>query len=90
MLYLIVQRRSFIKLIGLILSIFNVKILGYDGNDNEKISFKHGVASGDPTKNKIILWTKITKTSKKTINVSWQVSDCKNFSNSNNFDDKFV
>ena len=75
------HRRSFIKLIGLILSIFNVRIFGYDGSNTEKISFKHGVASGDPTKNKIILWTKITKSTKKTINVNWQVSDNKNFSN---------
>ena len=80
MIYLIVHRRSFIKLIGLILSIFNVRIFGYDAYNNDKISFKHGVASGDPTKNKIILWTKISKTSKKTINVSWQVSDNKKFS----------
>jgi len=76
-----VHRRSFIKLLGLILSIFNVRIFGYDKKNNEKISFNHGLASGDPTKNKIILWTKITKTTKKAINVSWQVSDKKNFSN---------
>lgn len=66
---------------GLILSIFNIRIFGYNTNNSEIISFEHGVASGDPTKNKIILWTKITKTSKNTINVNWQISDDKNFSN---------
>jgi alkaline phosphatase D len=66
MLYLIMHRRSFIKLMGLILSIFNIRIFGYNTNNSEIISFEHGVASGDPSKNKIILWTKITKTSKNT------------------------
>ena len=75
------HRRSFIKLMGLILSIINIRIFGYNTNNSEIISFEHGVASGDPTKNKIILWTKITKTSKNTINVNWQISDNKNFSN---------
>ena len=75
------HRRSFIKLMGLILSIFNIRIFGYNTSNSEIISFEHGVASGDPTKNKIILWTKITKTSKNTINVNWQISDNKNFSN---------
>ena len=62
------HRRSFIKLMGLILSILNIRIFGYNTSNSEIISFEHGVASGDPTKNKIILWTKITKTSKNTIN----------------------
>ena len=75
------NRRSFIKIIGLTISIFNIRVFGYSTNNNEKISFNHGVASGDPTSNKIILWTKITKASNKSINVSWHVSDKKNFLN---------
>ena len=74
------HRRSFIKLIGLFFSIFNIKVFGY-GTNNEKIEFNHGVASGDPTADAIIIWTKITKSSNSTINVKWQFSDKKNFSN---------
>ena len=63
------ERRSFIKFLGF-LSIFNTKL--FSQNNNEKVSFNHGVASGDPTHSNIIIWTKITKNTNLKIDV-----DCK-------------
>ncbi|QHT65756.1 alkaline phosphatase D family protein [Rhodocytophaga rosea] len=42
--------------------------------DTTNISFNHGVASGDPTFNKVILWTRVTTERAGAINVEWAVS----------------
>ena len=73
------ERRSFIKFLGF-LSIFNTKLFSQN-NNNEKVSFNHGVASGDPTHSNIIIWTKITKNTNLKIDVNWQISNKKDFSN---------
>ena len=73
------ERRSFIKFLGF-LSIFNTKLFS-QYNNNEKVSFNHGVASGDPTQSNIIIWTKITKNTNLKIDVDWQISNKKDFSN---------
>jgi len=73
------ERRSFIKFLGF-LSIFNTKLFSQN-NNNEKVSFNHGVASGDPTHSNIIIWTKITKNTNLKIDVDWQISNKKDFSN---------
>ena len=71
------QRRSFLKLLSFLLTTFSFKL--NSSNNNEKIFFNHGVASGDPTNTNVIIWTRITKVSKSSINVNWQISDDKNF-----------
>ena len=73
------QRRFFIKLLGLTVSVFNTRLLSQD--INEKVLFNHGVASGDPTHDRVIIWTKITKNTNKKINVNWQISNKEDFSN---------
>jgi len=42
-------------------------------------SFRHGVASGDPLQNQIILWTRLTTTSDLPIKIQWQISQYPNF-----------
>ena len=54
--------------------------------DNLKIDslapFYHGVASGDPLENKVIIWTRVTpKNYMKKIPVSWKVSEFSDFRN---------
>jgi len=71
------QRRSFLKFFGLLISAFNLRILAQE--KAKKILFKHGVASGDPTNDRVVLWSKITTDSTKKINVNWQVSNTKDF-----------
>lgn len=36
--------------------------------------FKHGIASGDPQSDRVILWTRVTAAAPGTINVGWEVS----------------
>lgn len=50
--------------------------------DQSLAPFYHGVASGDPYKNSIVLWTRVTpKTKMEAIEVSWEISEDKNFEN---------
>jgi len=44
--------------------------------------FYHGVASGDPLQDRVIIWTRVTpKDSLKEIPVNWEISDSRNFEN---------
>ena len=71
------QRRSFLKFFTFLLTFFSFRLSS--SNNNEKILFNHGVASGDPTNTNVIIWTRITKISNTSINVNWEISDDKNF-----------
>ncbi|MBS1951589.1 MAG: Phosphodiesterase/alkaline phosphatase D [Cytophagales bacterium] len=47
----------------------------------ERFPFYHGVASGDPLTDRVILWTRVTpEDPSQKISVTWQVSDQKDFS----------
>ena len=72
------NRRSFLKGLLLIFSIFTFKLSSSSKNN---ISFVHGVASGDPTKNKIILWTRVTTNLNRDVEIQWQMASNKTFSN---------
>ena len=41
--------------------------------------FKHGIASGDPLSDRVILWTRITAPAPGTINLSWEVASDERF-----------
>lgn len=44
------------------------------------VSFKHGVASGDPLKDRLIIWTRVTpERTNVTVEVSWEVSETSSF-----------
>lgn len=45
------------------------------------VSFNHGVASGDPLNDSIILWTRVTPASDTSVTVSWEVATDASFSN---------
>ena len=71
------NRRAFIKVLIFISSILSFKI--YPSQKKPNTSFNYGVASGDPTNEKIILWTKISTNSNKNIQVRWELSKDKKF-----------
>ena len=73
------ERRSFLKFFSLLIPFFNIKVLAQE-NDG-KVYFNYGVASGDPTHERVVIWSKITKNTNKKINAEWQVSNKKDFSN---------
>ena len=73
------QKRNFLKSLLLIIGSFPLKIFSYQ--DKERISFDYGVASGDPTADQVILWTKISKINKNDIDIKWEVSSDADFKN---------
>jgi len=58
---------------------------GGDGGDNPEnytASFQHGVASGDPQADKVILWTRVTAASGLTqVKLNWEIATDDGFSN---------
>ena len=42
--------------------------------------FQHGVASGDPLSDRVIIWTRVS-TKKRVANVQWEISETENFDN---------
>lgn len=44
-----------------------------------ELTFAHGVASGDPTQNSVILWTRLTSSTQDPVRGQWQISTSPNF-----------
>ncbi len=49
--------------------------------DTSLVPFYHGVASGDPTPNAVIIWTRVTPETDGIVNGTWQVALDTNFTN---------
>ena len=47
---------------------------------NNAFSFNHGVASGDPTEERVILWTRVTPKKVGTVRVVLEISEKEDFS----------
>ncbi len=58
-------------------------LTGCDDNNDDplvSVSFKHGVASGDPLANSLIIWTRVSpERTNVSVEVSWQVSETNTF-----------
>ncbi|MGS0498627.1 alkaline phosphatase [Pseudoalteromonas sp. S1727] len=82
-------RRSFLKAsaAGFGAAVLSLGITGctFDNDDDEiiEVSFEHGVASGDPLSDSLILWTRVTPLDSATtsIKVQWQAATDSNFNN---------
>lgn len=47
--------------------------------DGPNSVFKHGIASGDPLSDRVILWTRVTASAPGTLNVEWEVASDERF-----------
>jgi len=78
-----ISRRDFLILSakGAGAAVVSYGLMGCVTEDEKKnnVSFKHGVASGDPLANSIILWTRITPTSDAEVTVSWEIATDQTF-----------
>ncbi|MCQ8879794.1 alkaline phosphatase D family protein [Pseudoalteromonas shioyasakiensis] len=82
-------RRSFLKAsaAGFGAAVLSLGITGctFDNDDDEtiEVSFEHGVASGDPLSDSLILWTRVTPldAAASSIKVQWQAATDADFSN---------
>ena len=50
------------------------------GCSKNKLFFNHGVASGDPLEDRVILWTRVTPEIPKPVEIILEISSTKNFS----------
>ena len=73
------NRRLFLKGLTFLSLALPLKIYPFP-KENKFVSFKHGVASGDPTQTNIILWTKLSDVEENSAFVTWQISLNKSFS----------
>lgn len=78
-----ISRRDFVRMSAYAAgSVFVTSALGglltaCDGeDDNEPASFNHGVASGDPLSNQVIIWTRVTpqNTEAQRVSVTWEIA----------------
>ncbi|QEP44610.1 alkaline phosphatase [Ectothiorhodospiraceae bacterium BW-2] len=62
--------------------------LGLTGcnDDDKEASFEHGVASGDPLSDSVIIWTRVTPVNSGEVVVSWEVATDSGFTNLVNTD----
>ena len=69
------KRRSFLGLIagGTVTAYLNVTRAA-TGADEAGTAFRHGVASGDPLGDRVILWTRVSGHSRSRVRVRWQVA----------------
>ncbi|WP_130482319.1 alkaline phosphatase D family protein [Sphaerotilus mobilis] len=76
-------RRSFLQ--GLAVGGMALGTLGLagcgGGDDAEPVQYRHGVASGDPLADRVILWTRISpERDPAAVDVRWEVADAADFS----------
>ena len=80
------NRRDFLNLTASVIISFATPLFGEEKEKKNYIltdgSFLHGVASGDPQKDKVIIWTRVTPANKlKSLSVIYEVSKEENFKN---------
>ncbi len=73
------SRRDFLALsakgVGAAVLSYGLMGCSSDNDDNTVAAdFLHGVASGDPTQDAVIIWTRVTPQTAGDVRVSWQVS----------------
>lgn len=81
-----ISRRDFLILTakGVGAAVISSGIVGcnlLEGDSDVSVAFNHGVASGDPTQNAIILWTRVTPDETANIKVTWEIATDSDFAN---------
>jgi alkaline phosphatase D len=77
-----INRRDLLKL-GVYSSILITSsgLHGCNEDDSDDYSFDHGVASGDPLEESVVIWTRITPGESQSLTVNWQVATDADFEN---------
>ncbi len=70
------NRRSFLKLIAFTTIFLSFNLIS---KSNRIVRFEHGIASGDPTPEKVILWTRVSSNSDNSILVFYEISNTVDF-----------
>lgn len=79
------SRRDFLKFSAYSAVLITSSGLNGCGDDDDQndivISFDHGVASGDPLTDSVVIWTRVTPEDETNVKVSWQVATDESFEN---------
>jgi alkaline phosphatase D len=76
------SRRSFLRhlSLGTVAVSSGMALAGCGGTDsNMDVQYAHGVASGDPLADRVILWTRISTSATTDVEVSWEVAETPDF-----------
>ncbi len=79
------SRRNFIRTFSLgtvAVSTLPLTACGGSDPDSRSVAFAHGVASGDPLADRVILWTRVTATGGADLDVLWELSEDREFTRS--------
>jgi len=78
------SRRKFIRTFSLgAAAVSTIPLSACGGSDNlEPVTFAHGVASGDPLADRVILWTRITTPATIDLDVDWAIAEDSEFARS--------
>ena len=74
-------RRHFVSGMVLGAAALGVGLSACGGGDGAAVSFAHGVASGDPLSDRVILWTRLSTEAIGEVQVVWEVSSRPDFTN---------
>lgn len=83
------KRRSLVKALaaGSLMPLLGANLIGCSSSNNNdnlntlSAAFNHGVASGDPLANQVIIWTRVTPERDGDVRVSWEVATDAGFAN---------
>lgn len=75
------SRRKFIRTFSLgTVAVSTLPLAACGGDsDDRTVSFAHGVASGDPLADRVILWTRVTASGSGDIDVGWEIAEESDF-----------
>ena len=72
-----ITRRRFVResaMVGAALGTLGVGLSACGGGTTPEGTFGHGVASGDPLADRVVLWTRVTQSATGSIDVGWEVA----------------
>lgn len=77
------SRRTFLRHLSLSTAAVSsgIALAGCGGDDvNIAVNYAHGVASGDPLADRVILWTRISADTSQDVDVTWEIAENSDFS----------
>jgi alkaline phosphatase D len=72
-------RRSFVGRMAVGAAALGTGLAGCGGGSTPEVRYEHGVASGDPLSDRVVLWTRLTTTEVGDVQLVWEISTRQDF-----------